>query len=248
MSFRDDLERQGSWLFRHRSYLPLIFLPLVIIALKDSEYIETTYGDLADDIWEAFCVFVSFLGLFVRCLTIGFVPEGTSGRNTRHQKADRLNTTGMYSIVRHPLYLGNFLIMLGLVMFTQVGWLILISILAFWIYYERIIFAEETFLSKKFGNSFSEWASKTPVFLPKINKWQKPDLPFSLKTVLRREYTGLFVITTSFVFLEISGDAIVYGNLDLDTEWMALFLIGLSAYLVLRTLKKKTRLLHVKGR
>ena len=34
--------------------------------------------------------------------------KNTSGRNTHDQVADSLNTSGIYSIVRHPLYVGNF--------------------------------------------------------------------------------------------------------------------------------------------
>ncbi|MGB8874133.1 MAG: hypothetical protein WCC75_12145, partial [Desulfobaccales bacterium] len=44
----------------------------------------------------------------------GLPPRGTSGRNTQGQVAETLNTTGIYSLVRNPLYLGNFLIWLGL--------------------------------------------------------------------------------------------------------------------------------------
>lgn len=139
---REEFQKQGSWLFRWRSYFPLVFLPILIVALKDSDFLESIFGDMIEDIWEISCLTISFISLFIRCLTIGYVPKGTSGRNTKQQKADVLNTTGMYSIVRHPLYLGNFLIMLGVVMFTQVWWVILIAILSFWLYYERIIFTE----------------------------------------------------------------------------------------------------------
>ncbi len=148
MSLREEIEKQGNWLFRYRSYISLIFLPLFLLALKDTEVIEKIFGDSIEDAWEVFCVVIS-TGLFIRCLTIGYVPKGTSGRNTNKQRADRLNTTGMYSVVRHPLYLGNFLIMLGMMMFIQVWWIVIISVLAFWLYYERIIFAEEEFLRKK---------------------------------------------------------------------------------------------------
>lgn len=168
MPLREDIEKQGNWLFRYRSYIPLIFLPLLFLALKDSEILEKLFGDTIEDAWDIFCVLISFAGLLIRCLTIGYVPKGTSGRNTDKQRADRLNTTGMYSVVRHPLYLGNFLIMLGMMMFTQVWWIVIISVLAFWLYYERITFAEEEFLRKKYGDIFVEWASRTPVFLPRL--------------------------------------------------------------------------------
>lgn len=248
MALREEFQRQGSWLFRWRSYFPLIFLPILLVALKDAEYLERIFGDMIEDIWEISCLVLSFIGLFIRCLTIGYVPKGTSGRNTKQQKADSLNTTGMYSIVRHPLYLGNFLIMLGIVMFTQVWWAILIAILSFWIYYERIIFTEEEFLRKKFGELFLQWAQDTPAFIPKLTNWKKPDMPFSMKTVLRREYTGFFVIVSAFTCFDILGDFIAEGKLEIDLEWIVFFTVGAIIYLTLRTLKKHTKILHVDGR
>jgi protein-S-isoprenylcysteine O-methyltransferase Ste14 len=87
----------------------------------------------------------------------GYVPRGTSGRNTRWQVAETLNTTGMYSIVRNPLYLGNFIIVLGILLFVQVWWIVVIGIVGFWFFYERIVFTEEGFLRRKFGTVFLEW-------------------------------------------------------------------------------------------
>ncbi len=248
MALREELKRQGSRFFMWRSYLPLILFPILLIALKETEYIEKLFGDFADDLWEIFCIGVSFLGLFFRCITIGYVPKGTSGRNTKQQIADRLNTTGIYSVVRNPLYLGNFLIMLGFVMFTQEWWAIVIAILVFWIYYERIIYAEEEFLREKFGNIFLQWAESTPAFIPKLTRWQKPDLPLSFRNILKREYTGFFVIIIIFTFLEIVGDFISEGTFEFDIEWIIFFITGLVVYFTLRTLKKKTKILHVQGR
>ncbi len=231
-----------------RSYLPLILFPILLIALKETEYIETLFGDFADDLWELFCIVVSFGGLFIRGITIGYTPRGTSGRNTKKQIADRLNTTGIYSVVRNPLYLGNFLIMLGFVMFTQAWWAVVIAILLFWIYYERIIYAEEEFLREKFAKLFLQWAKSTPAFIPKLTRWQKPDLPFSFRNILKREYTGFFVIIITFTLLEIAGDFISEGIFEFDTEWIIFFITGVVVYLTLRTLKKKTKILHVEGR
>ena len=49
----------------------------------------------------------------IRIYTVGTTPAGTSGRNRDKQIAEKLNKTGVYSIIRHPLYLGNLLIWLG---------------------------------------------------------------------------------------------------------------------------------------
>lgn len=246
MALKEELEKHGEWLFRWRSYLPLLILPIVLVALKDFEYLERIYGDTINDLWKAFCLTVSLLGLSIRCITCGYVPKETSGRNTKRQKAGSLNTTGMYSIVRHPLYLGNFFIMMGMTLFVEVWWLTLISVLALWLYYERIIIAEEEFLRRKFGDLYLEWSEKTPAFLPKFRNWQKPDLPFSFKSVIAREYTTLFVIIASFSLIDITGDIFVEDKLD--STWIMVFVSGFMLYLTLRTLKKKTRVLYVDGR
>jgi len=248
MALRESIERQGNWLFKWRSYFPLLGIPILLIALRNSDSIEKIFGESADIFWSFLSISVSFLGLLIRCLTAGYVSGGTSGRNTQSQVADALNTRGMYSIVRHPLYLGNFIIILGLVLFVQAWWFAVIVWLGFWIYYERIIFAEEEFLRKKFGNSFLEWARITPLFLPKLSNWKKPDLPFSIKTVLRREFSTFFAIVASFTVLSIAADLLTEGKLKIDTPWAILFGISLIIYLTLYFLKKKTRILRVPGR
>jgi len=52
---------------------------------------------------------LSMFGFIIRAIAIGTTPKGTSGRNTKEgQVAESLNTKGIYSMVRHPLYLGNY--------------------------------------------------------------------------------------------------------------------------------------------
>lgn len=248
MALKEEMEKQGKWLFRWRSYLPLLGIPIVLIALRNSEYLERVFGDTIENFWDFFSIFISFLGLGVRCFTVGYVPRGTSGRSTRWLNAETLNTTGMYSIVRNPLYLGNFVIILGLVLFIEVWWFALIVWLGFWLYYERIIFVEEEFLRKKFGDYFLEWARETPVFFPKFKNWKKPSLPFSMKIVLRREYSTFFSIIASFTFLDIAEDLFAEGKLEVSLTWVILFIVSLIIYLTLLILKKKTKILNVEGR
>ena len=240
MALREEHEKIGNWLFRWRSYLPLLVLGLALIGMRDFTYIRNDhYWDLA---WEAFCLIVSFLGLSIRALVVGYVPEGTSGRNTRAQKAVLLNMTGLYSIVRHPLYLGNFFIWLGISLFVRHWMLSLICVLIFWVYYERIMFAEEEFLRKQFGGAYEDWADHTPCFLPRMSQWKPPSMPFAWKKVLKDEYSGFFAIIAVFTFLEVIGDWIAAGRLILDWEWGILFFIGMATYLTLLTMKKRKML------
>jgi len=248
MALREDMEKQGNWLFRWRSYLPLLVIPVFIIALREVKLFEHVLGDKAIDRWEALSVFISFLGLIVRCLTVGYVPRGTSGRNTRSQLAESLNTTGIYSIIRNPLYLGNFIIVLGVTLFIQVWWFALMVWFGFWLYYERIIFSEEEFLRKKFGTLFTDWAEKTPMLIPNFKNWKKPDMFFSFKTVIRREFSTFFSIIVTFFFLEFSTNLLHKGKIGVRLSWVYFFLIGLVIYLIFFILKKKTKLLNVSGR
>ena len=246
MALREEFEGEGNWLFRWRSYLPLVLLVLVLIVMEDFTYLGNS--TTLDTVWEVFCVLVSSVGLAVRAFTIGYAPRGTSGRNTAGQMAEVLNTTGIYSIVRHPLYVGNFIMWLGLSLFPHLWWLTVIYILAFWLYYERIMYTEEHFLRGKFGEQYDAWAEKTPPFIPNVKLWRPPNLPFSFRNVLRREYNGFFAMVVTFFVLEVRGDLAVEGRLILETGWLILLGVSFVIWLVLRTLKRKTALLDVEGR
>ena len=46
--------------------------------------------------------------------------------------------------------------------------------LVFWLYYERIMLAEEEFLRARYGKAFDDWAARTPAFLPNFRHWVPP--------------------------------------------------------------------------
>jgi protein-S-isoprenylcysteine O-methyltransferase Ste14 len=242
MPLMEEFEAFGQWLFRWRSYLPLVTVALLLAALAGFDYPLGSH--LLDQIWEVFCLGLSCLGLGARALTIGYAGTRTSGRNTVRQVAETLNTSGMYSIVRNPLYLGNFLMVLGVVMFYRVWWLPVIYTLLFALYYERIIFAEEMFLRRRFGAPYVEWASKTPAFLPRFRQWITPASRFDWKKLLRREYHGLMALVASMFALEITGDLYAGHGFDLDAFWAVLLSAGALSYGVLRFLHKHTKVLR----
>ncbi|MEX2317175.1 MAG: methyltransferase [Pirellulales bacterium] len=246
MALNDEFVAQGNWLFRWRSYLPFTFVVLVGIAY--TQFAWPFHSEFLHNIWEFVCLAISFFGLLVRMLTHGHTPARTSGRNTSRQVARQLNTAGMYSVVRHPLYLGNFLIGLGILLLLWVWWLPVIYTLAFWVYYERIMFAEEAFLEEKFGKEFTDWSAVTPAFWPKLSRWRQPELGFSWRKVLGREYTGLIVVVLGHTGIEFFEHIMVHHRLGWKPFWIVFSIGGTIAYLVLRELKRKTTLLDVPGR
>jgi protein-S-isoprenylcysteine O-methyltransferase Ste14 len=246
MPLIEEFEASGHWLFRWRSYLPLIFTVLVLSGLSSFRY---PFGShMLDQLWEGICLGVSFLGFVVRAITVGYAAGRTSGRNTKQQVADSLNTTGMYSVVRNPLYLGNFLIVLGVVVFLRIWWLPLLYLLLFTLYYERIIFAEEMFLRRKFGRHYMDWASWTPAFLPRINQWKTPEVPFSWKKVLRREYHGVFGLIVAMFLLEVAGDVYSGHGFKVDVMWTIILSFAGASYVIIRFLHKHTAVFRGEGR
>ncbi len=246
MGLREHCERSGNWLFKKRSYVPLVLLPMIFFSMLVSHDYPQAIAQTW--LWKGFAFVVSFLGLGWRAYVIGQVPKGTSGRNTHGQVAESLNTKGLYSVVRHPLYLGNFLMIFGVVLWTGLWWLVVLYSLLFWLYYERIMFAEEEFLRRKFGSSFEEWSARTPAFFPEVSRYCPADLCFSMKNVLQREYSGLFAMVVSFVALEVFDAFVVSQTYKVSLAWLILLACTIVAVLVLRFIRKKTSLLHVDGR
>lgn len=240
------LPATGNWLFRWRSFLPISVVFGAILAMYPFP-IPKRDAPISDWI-EVASLGISFLGMLVRALTVGHTPAGTSGRNTATQIAESLNTTGIYSTVRHPLYLANFLVGLGLACFTLSWWFVVVYILTFWLYYERIMMAEEAFLQSKFGELFDQWAERTPPFIPSFRHYTRTELSFSLLNVLRREYNTLFQIVVVAFLLELFGDLFETRRVQVSANWWIFLGVGSGIWFVLRALKRNTTLLNVKGR
>jgi len=247
MALREEFERTGNWLFRWRGYLPLVLILPMLLGMHHPDYLRQDRS--GQDVWALYCLAVTLVGLGIRAITVGFVPAGTSGRNTHDgQIAETLNTSGIYSLVRHPLYVGNFVMWLGVSMFCGIWWLTVLMALVFWIYYERIMFAEEEFLRRKFGEAYMAWAEVTPAFLPRLRGWKRPELRFSLRTVLRREHPAILATCLIFFLLEAYQRVVIRGEWRPNLLWTGIFVAGLVVSLTLRTLKRNTSLLAVDGR
>lgn len=247
LPLREEFESSGNWLFRWRSYLPLVLFVPVLLGLRGFTYPDG--NPLMDRLWELICLGVSLIGLAIRVATVGHAPANTSGRNTAEgQVAGVLNSTGFYSVVRHPLYVGNYFMWLGVAMYPRTWWVPVFVSLAFWLYYERIMFAEEEFLRRKFGEVYERWASATPAFIPRFRQWRDASLPFCARTVLKREYSGIFGLVASFTAVDLVGEYMVQGRPTVDGLWRWLFATTLVLYVVLILLKRRTRVLKVAGR
>lgn len=245
MALVHEFEKTGNWLFKRRSWLPVILIIAGIIMM----YLGNRQAILFDERDELIFLGVSLLGQVIRILTVGFTPRNTSGRNTVNgQLADELNVTGIYSIIRHPLYLGNFFMWLGPVLFLRSAGVTIVFVLIYWLYYERIMFAEEQFLRRKFGDSYDKWSEKVSSFIPHTFKFIRSALPFSARNILKREYNSFVNIFVIFTILDLFRNYFLSERVYLTRMWIYLFVSAGLIWLIIRTIHKRTRWFEVEGR
>lgn len=87
-------------------------------------------------------------------------------------KNRQLASTGAYSLVRHPLYLGNFLILVG---FAIAGgnWVVMAVVAFFFLfYYPAAIRYEDHKLEGIFGEEWRAWSGNIPAMFPTGLKWK----------------------------------------------------------------------------
>ena len=242
MALQEEFKTQGDFLFKYRSFLPLIILVLgLAVYIYGICTSNTTEATAWTGCYEYICLGVSLFGLLIRILTVGYTPANTSGRNTTEgQIADVLNTTGIYSTVRHPLYVGNFFMWLGVGMLTANTWFVIAFVLFYAFYYERIMYAEESFLRGKFGDMYLDWAKGLPAFIPSFKNYVKPSIGFSIKKVLKKEKNGLAAVFSLFwVFKEI-GDYVINQDIVIEYDFWFYVAVGTGVlYFILKIMKKR---------
>jgi protein-S-isoprenylcysteine O-methyltransferase Ste14 len=230
----DQLSATGDVLFRWRSYMPLLLVPLFALSVGDDRP-PTRFA------WELAGFAVGLCGLFCRALVIGTAPEGTSARGTTRPTADVLMTTGAYSVVRHPLYLANTLMWLGCAMLSGTWFLPLIVLLLSFIYHERIAAREEAFLEKTFRDSFHEWTRHVPAMIPSLRLYRPSGVSFQARKVFLQESHGLFALATAFLALDTLEDSLRRHAFHVDARWLAVFIITAVPFLIVIAMKTSTR-------
>lgn len=87
-------------------------------------------------------------------------------------KNRRLATTGAYSLVRHPLYFGNFLILAGFTLACANGFVVAAVAFFLLFYYPAAIRYEDRKLQELFGEEWQAWGTSTPAMFPTRLKWR----------------------------------------------------------------------------
>ncbi len=127
------------------------------------------------------------------------------------RKGAQLSMSGPYALTRNPLYVGNFLLGLGVIVICA-NWILAVIFLAgFTIMYLGTIRNEETELQGRFGAVYGDYCKNVPRFFPRLTPYQAPEkTSFDWKRIFRhheyvtvlgvalllcaiRLYTGIFL-------------------------------------------------------
>jgi protein-S-isoprenylcysteine O-methyltransferase Ste14 len=175
----------GKWLFAIRSYTPIPLIILTIIFAHPSR--------------SSFCLgfLIAAIGEAIRIWAVGYA--GSITRATEVGAGASLVTAGPYAQVRNPIYLGNFLISLGLCIAAFVLWIIPIFLLGYVIQYFSIVRAEEEHLKKRFGALYESYLEHVPRFIPSLKNYDKvSEHKFSIRQALKSEKRTFAAIVLTF--------------------------------------------------
>jgi protein-S-isoprenylcysteine O-methyltransferase Ste14 len=99
---------------------------------------------------------MAVFGALVRLYASGFIV-----------KNQELATEGPYSLVRHPLYTGNLLLLAGFTLASGLWWAVPVAVGFWWFYYPPAIEYEDRKLRRIFGQRCAEWQRSVPAVLPR---------------------------------------------------------------------------------
>jgi protein-S-isoprenylcysteine O-methyltransferase Ste14 len=110
-----------------------------------------------------------YIGLIV--YLFGTIFNIVAGTNLVDTPMDRPATKGLYRISRNPIYLGTFLIDIGIGI-ACASWLYLLLIAVSQILQYSLVSAEERWCLEKYGDAYREYMNRTPkwIGIPKSEK------------------------------------------------------------------------------
>ncbi len=233
----------GRFFFRYRDALfPLVFLGLVAASAPG-----TLFGSRRwDRALDAAGIANAFSGQLLRALVIGLAYIRRGGLDKKIH-ADALVVEGLFAHSRNPLYLGNFLALVGFCLIHNSLLCYVVGVPFFAFAYLAIVAAEEEFLRGRFGSAYEDYCRRVNRFLPALRGLRRTiaGMRFDWRRLVRKEYGATFAGASAVLGLLAWDDYRRLGAAgERGTLTLALLLWAalVPAYLLARWLKKSGRL------
>ena len=197
----------GRFAFRYRGML----LPIAIVLLLVPSPALMQNPALAGVIGLA----VALIGQLVRSANVGLEYIIRGGKN--HQVyAEKLVTGGIYSHVRNPMYVGNFILVLGMSIASNSWVFLLLGIPIVVLMHKAIVAAEEDFLRNKFGAEFDAFCARSPRWVPRLSGLAATfrSLSFNWRRMLVKEYQKPFDWVAALALVVIVKIALAHALLE----------------------------------
>ncbi|MCM8792360.1 MAG: isoprenylcysteine carboxylmethyltransferase family protein [Candidatus Omnitrophica bacterium] len=206
----------------------IIFLAVLLSAIFPSFFLKDERFHPFDEFTEIFGIAFILLGQLFRLSARGYKVEFS-------RQGSFLIQDGPYGLVRHPMYLGIFLIGIGIVLVIFKWWVLLLFLVVFSWRYILLIFKEENELSFKFGRAHQDYQKKTPLFFPSLKMILQEDIAeyVPLKfSWLKKEIGPMLAILLLTLAVE-SGEDICRGGLKAYSRELILFSLILTLFILL---------------
>ena len=237
------LVRYGNFLFKYRD---LVF-PAVLLALFVFTHPSWPLGrDAYDTALDLVGFSIALVGQLLRAAVVGYAYIIRGGKN-KQVYAEELVTRGFFNHSRNPLYVGNLLILLGLIIIWHSPIAYLIGIPFFLLGYVAIVAAEEAFLRRKFGADYDAYAARVPRWWVRFGGFRESmeGMVFNWRRVVVKEY-GSAAYWMAGAFALMLADSLVYQPWSAHSTRNTLLVIGIALVVALwswaRWLKKSKRL------
>lgn len=233
----------GNFFFKCRNFLfPAVFIMLFLFT-RPALFLNNPE---LDRLIVLSGILIAFAGQLFRFTVIGFAYIKRGGKEGKVY-ADDLVIQGFYAHVRNPMYVGNFLITVGIGIVYSSPWIYIFVIPFFTFVYLSIVTAEENYLRQKFGAQFEHYENTVNRFIPNFSGLQKTlkDFKYDWKKALRKEYGTVFGTMAGILLILIWKNYYLFGW-DARKEQiinLALLLIpAIIFYATVRALKLSKRL------
>jgi protein-S-isoprenylcysteine O-methyltransferase Ste14 len=237
------LVRYGNFLFRYRDAV----FPAVLLALLVASRPHWPAGsERLDNVLDAVGVAVALLGQALRVGVVGYAYIIRGGKN-KQVYAEDLVTGGFFNHSRNPLYVGNLLILLGLLLVWNSPLAYAVGVPFFLLGYVAIVAAEEVFLRGKFGAQFDAYAARVPRWWPRLRGLRESldGMAFNWRRVVLKEYGSAAYWMAGACALQLA-DSLYYRPWRAHPLYHDLLAAGIGLVAVLwayaRYLKKTKRL------
>ena len=145
----------GGWLFRQRTWLPLPLIAAILL-IPGSHNVEPA------PLWLTGAALV-LAGEAVRLWAVHHI--GVISR-TRSDRLGPLISTGPFSLVRNPLYLGNITLWAGVAVSARLLWMVPLILVVLGLEYHAIVRWEEQLLTARLGDTYRAYAARVPRWVP----------------------------------------------------------------------------------